>query len=72
MSISIGYINTLMTNTISDGHGGEPHIDQQTDVAVSDSVDSYSFDTTGGTTTANFMVEVRFREREDAVIFGDL
>lgn len=72
MRIAICNINTLMPHTICDGYSREPHIDQQTDVAMSDSVDPYSFHTTGSTTTAYFVVQVGFCKWENTVIFVKL
>ena len=72
MRIPIGYINALMSDTIRDSHSGETHVNQQTDMAMSDSMNPYSFYSAGGAATANFVVKVRFREREYTVIFVDL
>ena len=72
MRIAICYINALMSYTISDSYCREAHINQQTDVAVSDSVDSYSFHSAGGTATANFVMQIGFCKREYTVIFFDL
>ena len=72
MCVPIGYINTLVTNTIGDSYRRESHINQQTDVAMSDSVDSYSFHSAGGTPMANFVVQIGFRERKYMVVFVEL
>ena len=69
MSIPIGYINALMSHTICDSYCREAHIDQQTDMAMSDSVDSYSLHSAGSTATAYFMVKVGFCERKNAISF---
>ena len=70
--IAISNVNTLVSHTISDSYSRKAHINQQTDVAMPDSVDSYSFYSAGGATTANFVVEVRFRKREYTVVFIEL
>ena len=72
MRIAVSYINALVTNTISDSHGGEPHINQQADVAMSDSVNPYSFHSAGDATTTYFVMHIGFCEREDTVSFVEL
>ena len=72
MRIPIGYINTLVTNTISDGYSREAHVNQQTDMTMSDSVDPYSLHTAGCTATAYFVMQIGFSEWEDTVIFVEL
>ena len=72
MCVPIGYINALVSNTISDGDSRKSHVNEQTDVAMSDSVDPYSFHSAGSTTTTYFMVQIGFREREYAVSFFEL
>ena len=41
MRVPIGYINTLVSNTICDGNSREPHINQQTDMAMTNSMNPY-------------------------------
>ena len=72
MRITISDINTLVPHTVCYSYSGEAHINQQTDVAMSDSVDSYSFHSAGGTPTANFVVQIGFRERKYMVVFVEL
>ena len=68
MRITISNINTLVSHAISDSHSGEPHINQQADMAMSDSVDPYSLHSANSTTTANFVMQIGFRELEYAVV----
>ena len=72
MRISVCYINTFMSNTVSDSYSRKAHINQQTDMAMSYSVDSYLFYTTYFAATAHFVVHIRFRKRKYAVIFVNL
>ena len=72
MCIPICHINTLVSHTIRDGDSRKSHVNEQTDVAMSDSVESYSLHSADSTTTAYFMMQIRFREREDTVIFVKL
>ena len=71
MHIPISNINTLMSYSISDGYRREAHVNQQTDVAMSDSVDPYSFYSADGTATANFVMQIGFGEREDTIVFAE-
>ena len=72
MRISVGNINTLMSHTICDSYSREAHVNEQADVAMSDSVDSYSFHSAGSTATADLVVQIRFCEREYAISFVEL
>ena len=67
MRIAIGYINALVPNTICDGYGRKNHINQKTNMTMTNSMNPYSFHSTGCTPTAYFVVEVGFREREYSV-----
>lgn len=58
MRIAIGYINTLVPHSIFNGNSGESHINQQTDMAMSNSVDPYSLYTARGTATEHFMMQI--------------
>ena len=72
MCVPIGYINALVSNTISDGDSRKSHVNEQTDVAMSDSVNPYSLYTAGGTASAHFVMQIGFCEWEYTVIFVEL
>ena len=61
-----------MSHTICDGYSREAHINQQTDMAMSDSMDPYSFHTAGSAATAYFVMQIGFRKWEYAVNFVEL
>ena len=58
MRITISYVNALMSDTISNSYSREAHVNEQADVAMSDSVDPYSFHATCCTATAYFVVQI--------------
>ena len=58
-----------MPHPFCDGNGIEARINQQADVAMMDVVDAYALYSAGRTATAYLMVQIRFCEREDTVIF---
>ena len=72
MRVPIGYINTLVSDTICDGYSREAHVDQQADMAMSDPVNPYSLHSAGCTSAAHFMMQVGFCEPEYSVSFFDV
>ena len=72
MFIYVSNINALMRNTISNNHSRETQIYQQTDMAMSDSLDPYSFHSFPNTPTTYFVMQVEFCEWEYIVIFSEL
>ena len=68
MGITVGDINTLMPNTLRDGQGGKAHVDQQTDVAMSQIVYANPFHPCLLTATVHVPVEIAFADGEHPAV----
>ena len=68
MSIAVGNVNALMSHTLRDGQGGKAHVDQQTDVAVSQIVYANPFHPRLLAATVHFPVEIAFADREHPAV----
>ena len=65
MSISVGDLDTFMSHSVGNSYRGETHVDQQTDMAVSQIVDSDALDPCGFCPSIHFPVR-----KADGVIMG--
>ena len=68
MSVAVSNIYTLVTNTVSDCQSRESHINQQTNVAVTNIVDSDALYPGRFTAPVHFMVQIVLADGENAVI----
>ena len=72
MGISISDLNTFVTHPIRNRDSREAHINEQTDVAVSQIVDSDALDACCLCTPVHLMVEIAFGYRENTIfLFSD-
>ena len=62
MGVVVDDVDTLMPHTLRDGQGGKAHVNQQTDVAMSQIVDANAFYSGLLTTTIHFPVEIAFAD----------
>lgn len=67
MSISVGDLNAFVTHSIGNSYCRETHVDQQTDVAVSQIVDSDTLDPCGFCPSVHFPVQIALVDGEDTV-----
>lgn len=67
MGISISDLNTFVTHPIRNRDSREAHINEQTDVAVSQIVDSDALDACCLCTPVHLMVEIAFGYRENTI-----
>ena len=67
MRVPIGDFDALVSNPVGNGNRREAHINEQTDVAVSQIVDSDALDACCLCTPVHLMVEIAFGYRENAV-----
>ena len=62
MGVAVGDVDTLMPHTLRDGQGGKAHVDQQTDVAVSQIVYANPFYPCLLAATVHFPVKIAFAD----------
>ena len=60
MSVAVGDVDALMPHALCDGQGGKAHVDQQTDVAMSQIVYANPFHPCLLAATVHFPVEIAF------------
>ena len=68
MSIAVGDVDALMPHTLRDGQGGKAHVDQQTDVAMSQIVYTDALYPSLLATSVHFPVEIAFADGEHSAI----
>ena len=67
MRVPIGDFDALVSNPVGNGNRREAHINEQTDVAVSQIVDSDALDACCLCTPVHLMVEIAFGYRENTI-----
>ena len=67
MSISVGDLNTFVSHSVGNCYCRETHVDQQTDVAVSQIVNSDTLDPCGFCPSVHLPVQIALVDREDTV-----
>ena len=67
MRVPIGDFDALMSNPVGNGNRREAHINEQTDVAVSQIVDSDALDACCLCTPVHLMMEIAFGYRENTI-----
>ncbi len=68
MSVAVGDVDALMPHTLRDGQGGKAHVDQQTDVAMSQIVYADAFYSGLLTASVHFPVEIAFTDGKHPAI----
>ena len=72
MSVVIGDVYALVSNTVSDCDSGESHINQMRNVAVSDVVDSDTFHACLLGTSVHFSVQIAFRDSKHPLVLANV
>ena len=68
MGVAVGDVGTLMPHTLRDGQGGKAHVDQQTNMAVSQIVYANPFHSSLLAATVHFPVEIAFADGEHPAV----
>ena len=68
MGVSVGDVDTLMPYTLCNSQGSEAHVDQQTDVAMSQIVYANPFHPRLLAATVHFSVEIAFADGEHPAV----
>ena len=68
MGVAVGDVDTLMPHVLRDGQGGKAHVDQQTDVAMSQIVYANPFHPRLLAATIHFPVEIAFADWEHPAV----
>ena len=68
MGVAVGDVDALMPHALRDGQGGKAHVDQQTDVAVSQIVYANPFHPRLLAATVHFPVKIAFADGEHSAV----
>ena len=68
MGVTVGDVDTLMPHALCDGQGGKAHVDQQTDVAMSQIVYANPFHSRLLAATVHFPVKIAFTDGEHPAV----
>ena len=68
MGVAVGDVDTLMSHTLCDSQGGKAHVDQQTDVAMSQIVYADALYPCLLAATVHFPVEIAFADGEHPAV----
>ena len=68
MGVAVGDVDTLMSHTLRDGQGGKAHVDQQTDVAMSQIVYANPFYPCLLAAAIHFPMEIAFADGEHPAV----
>ena len=71
MSIAVSDFNAFVSHTVSNGNCRKAHINQKADVAVSEVMDSDTLDPCRLRPSVHLMVEIAFRDGENALLLLD-